>query len=66
MLKRSPALDARFRQELAAAQQAIAGLPGRFDEAIFQNPAAVRAAQAKVRTVLATLQTDMQPLVNAL
>ena len=66
VLKRSPALDARFRQELAAAQQAIASLPGRFDEAIFQNPAAVRAAQAKVRTVLATLQTDMQPLVDAL
>ena len=66
VLKRSPALDTRFRQELAAAQQAIAGLPGRFDEAIFQNPTAVRAAQAKVRTVLATLQTDMQPLVDAL
>ncbi|WP_201978073.1 imelysin family protein [Hymenobacter rubidus] len=64
--KRNPALDARFRQELAAAQQAIAGLPGRFDEAIFQNPAAVRAAQAKVRTVLAMLQTDVQPLVDAL
>ena len=64
--KRNPALDTRFRQELAAAQQAIAGLPGRFDEAIFQSPAAVRAAQAKVRTVLATLQTDMQPLVDAL
>ena len=45
--KRNPALDARFRQELAAAQQAIAALPGRFDEAIFQNPAAVagRAGQ---------------------
>lgn len=64
--KQSPALDARFRQELGAAQQAIAGLPGRFDEAIFQRPAAVRAAQAKVRTVLATLQTDVQPLVDAL
>ena len=64
--KRSPALDARFRQELAAAQQAISALPGRFDEAIFQNPAAVRAAQAKVRVVLATLQTDVQPLVDAL
>ncbi len=66
VVKRSPALDTRFRQELAAAQQAIAGLPGRFDEAIFQSPAAVRAAQAKVRTVLATLQTDVQPLVGAL
>ncbi len=66
VVKRSPALDARFRQELAAAQQAIAALPGRFDEAIFQNPAAVRAAQAKVRVVLATLQTDVQPLVDAL
>ena len=64
--RRSPALDARFRQELAAAQQAIAALPGRFDEAIFQNPAAVRAAQTKVRTVLATLQTNVQPLVDAL
>ncbi len=66
VVKRSPALDARFRQELAAAQQAIAALPGRFDEAIFQSPAAVRAAQAKVRVVLATLQTDVQPLVDAL
>ena len=64
--KRSPTLDARFRQELAAAQQAIAALPGRFDEAIFQNPAAVRAAQGKVRTVLVTLQADVQPLVDAL
>ena len=66
VVKRSPVLDARFRQELAAAQQAIAALPGRFDEAIFQSPAAVRAAQAKVRVVLATLQTDVQPLVDAL
>jgi len=64
--RRSPALDARFRQELAAAQQAVAALPGRFDEAIVQNPTAVRAVQAKVRTVLSTLQTDMQPLVDAL
>ena len=64
--KQSPALDARYRQELAAAQQAIAGLPGRFDEAIFQSPAALRAAQAKVRTVLTTLQTAVQPLVDAL
>lgn len=66
VVKYNPALDTRFRQELLAAQQAIAALPGRFDEAILQNPAAVRAAQAKVRTVLNTLQTDMQPLVNAL
>ena len=66
VVKRSPALDARFRQELAAAQQAIAALPGRFDEAIFQSPAAVRDAQAKVRVVLATLQTVVQPLVDAL
>ena len=66
VVKRSPALDARFRQELAAAQQAIAALPGRFDEAIFQSPAAVRAAQAKVRVVLATLQADVQPLVDSL
>ena len=66
VVKRRPALDARFRQELAAAQQAIAALPGRFDEAIFQSPAAVRAAQAKVRVVLATLQTDVQPLVDSL
>ena len=66
VVKLNPALDARFRQELAAAQQAITALPGRFDEAIFQNPAAVRAAQAKVRTVLNTLKTDMQPLVDAL
>ena len=64
--KRSPALDVRLRQELAAARQAITDLPGRFDEAIFQNPAAVRTAQARVRTVLATLQTDVQPLVDAL
>ena len=66
VVRSNPALDARFRQELAAAQQAISGLPGRFDEAIFQNPAAVRAAQIKVRTVLNTLQTDMQPLVDNL
>ena len=65
VLKLRPALDARFRQELAAAQQALTALPGRFDEVIFQNPAAVRAAQAKVRTVLSTLQTDVQPLVDA-
>ncbi len=63
---RSPALDARFRQELAAAQTAVGALPGRFDEAIFQNPAAVRVAQAKVRTVLNTLQNDFAPLVEAL
>ena len=66
VVKYNPALDTRFRLELAAAQAAISGLPGRFDEAIFQNPAAVRAAQAKVRTVLSTLQADMQPLVEAL
>lgn len=63
---RNPTLDARFRQELADAKTAINALPGRFDQAIIQNPAAVRAAQAKVRTVLNTLQNDCAPLVNAL
>lgn len=66
VVARSPALDARFRQGVADAKTAINALPGRFDQAIIQNPAAVRAAQAKVRTVLNTLQNDCAPLVDAL
>ena len=63
---KAPALDARFRQELADAQAAVAAIPGRFDEAIFRNPAAVRAAQAKIRVVQATLTGDVQAVVKGL
>ncbi len=66
VVARNPTLDARLRQELADAKTAINALPGRFDQAITQNPDAVRAAQAKVRTVLNTLQNDCAPLVDAL
>ncbi len=63
---KNPALDTRFRQELAAAQAAVVAIPGRFDEAITQNPAAVRAAQAKIRVVQATLTGDVQAVVKGL
>ena len=63
---RNPTLDATFRQQLAAAQTAITSLPGRFDEAIRQNPAAVRALQARVREVQATIDGPVAGLINNL
>lgn len=63
---RKPSLDTRFRQELSAALAAVAAIPGTFGKAITQNPTAIQAAQAKVRTVQNTLQNEVLPLANAL
>ena len=63
---RNPTVDATVRQQLTAAQMALTSLPGRFDEAVRRNPAAVRALQARVRDVQATLDGPVAGLVNNL
>lgn len=64
--QRNAAVDARFRQELTDAQTAVVAIPGTFGEAIFQNKAAVQAAQAKVRAVQSTLENQIAPFINSL
>lgn len=56
-----PALDTRFRAELAAAIAALAAIPAPFRAAITTPSAypAIEAAQAAIRTVQATIDGDL-------
>lgn len=56
-----PALDARFRAEIAAAIMAIGAIPAPFRTAITTPSAypAIEAAQAAIRTVQATIDGDL-------
>ncbi len=61
-----PALDARFRAELAAAIAAIAAIPGPFRDAITTPAAypAIEAAQAAIRTVQTTIDGALAEAVR--
>ncbi|MBK9029895.1 MAG: peptidase M75 [Myxococcales bacterium] len=61
-----PALDARFRAELAAAIAAIGAIPPPFRDAITTPSAypAIAAAQAAVRTVQTTIDGDLTQAVR--
>ncbi|MEZ4399760.1 MAG: imelysin family protein [Kofleriaceae bacterium] len=59
--ERDPALDARFRAELAAAIAAIGAIPPPFRDAITDPAAypAIEAAQGAIRTVQATIDGEL-------
>ena len=59
-------LDARLKAEITAAINTIESIPGTFSTAIFDNKAAVSAAQTAVRTVQATLEEDIKPAISNL
>ncbi len=59
-------LDTQFQAEIVAAIQAIEAIPGTFGEAIISNRTAVTNAQNKVRTVQATLEESISPLISDL
>ena len=59
-------LDARFKNEVKAAITAIDNIPGSFRDAITEHPKDVEKAQEAVRTILATVQKDIKPLLNEL
>jgi uncharacterized iron-regulated protein len=61
-----PQLDARVKAEIAAALAALAAIPPPFREAILDPAAAdeIEAAQAAIRTLQATLEGDVLPLVT--
>ena len=63
---RDPALDARFRSELAAARAAVAAIPGPLEDAITEAPEAVLAAQRSTERILHTLEDDLIPTVAVL
>jgi predicted lipoprotein len=57
-------LDNRFKTEINNAITAIDAIPGNFRDAITDNPEDVEEAQQAVRTILATIQEDIKPLLN--
>lgn len=57
-------LDARFKNEIDEGITAIASIQGNFRDAITQNRDDVSNAQEAVRTVLATIQEDIKPLLD--
>ena len=59
-------LDATFRQEIIDAIDAIDAIPGTFTDAIQNNRSVVEDAQEKARTVQATLESEIKPLISSL
>ncbi len=54
-----PALDARFRAELDAAQAAVAAIPESLEAAVAENTEAVEAARQSVEALMRTLENEM-------
>ncbi len=59
-------LDDRVLAEIDAAIAAIQAIPGTFSHAVINNQASVSAAQAGVRQLQETLESEVLPLVNTL
>jgi uncharacterized iron-regulated protein len=62
----NPNLDAQIKTAISTAISAIEAIPGTFTEAIVNNRTAVETAQAKVSTLIVTLDNDLMPLVSNL
>lgn len=56
---RDPALDARFRAEVEAAQAAARAIPGSLEEAVVAAPEAVEATRQAVQSIQRTLEDEM-------
>ncbi len=59
VVARDPALDARFRAELEAAQAAVRAIPGSLEAAIVEAPETIEAARDAVQAVQRTLEDEM-------
>lgn len=62
----APVLDARIRAEIEAALSAIQAMTPTFGDAITNNRPAVEKAQAAVKKLAVTLETDLLPLASGL
>lgn len=61
-----PELNAKIKQQIDDAINAIAAIQGTFTTAIFNSPETVQNAQQKVRVLLDTLQAELLPVISNL
>lgn len=61
-----PELNAKIKQQIDDAINAIGAIQGTFTTAIFNSPETVQNAQQKVRTLLDTLQAELLPVISNL
>jgi putative iron-regulated protein len=66
IFEQNATLDAKIRTQIDEAILAIESIPGTFTTAIFEAPQAVLNAQQKVRTVQATLENEILPIISNL
>lgn len=59
-------LDAHIKAEIQASIDLIDAIPGTFTQAIFDNPAAIEAAQESVRHLQEELESEVKPLIDAI
>lgn len=64
--EKNQALDAKVRQQIEDAIDAIEAIDGTFTSAIFNAKPSVQNAQSKVRTLQETLQNEVYPVIDAL
>lgn len=64
--RQNSTLDAEIRAEIEASIARIESIPGTFSTAVFQQEAAVRAAQEQVRSLQTTLESKLLPLISSL
>jgi predicted lipoprotein len=58
--------DSAVKDQIETAILAIESIPGTFSDAVFNNPAAVAAAQSKVRELQAILEEQVLPIISNL
>ena len=63
---KNSSLNTKALQQIDAAIASIENIPGTFSDAVFNNKTAVAAAQSAVRTLQATLESEVQPLISNL
>jgi predicted lipoprotein len=62
---KNPSLDAKIKQQISDVIASIEAIPGTFTTAIFQNKAAVQAAQTKTRDLQQILESELKPLMDS-
>ena len=66
ILSKDADLDAHIKAEIQASIDLIDAIPGTFTQAIFDNPAAIEAAQESVRHLQEELESKVKPLIDAI
>lgn len=66
ILSKDADLDAHIKAEIQASIDLIDAIPGTFTQAIFDNPAAIEAAQESVRHLQEELESEVKPLIDAI